>query len=75
MVRGLEHFRVWFEGYSDQYVLIGGTAASIAMEQSGQTFRQTKDLDVVLHLEALTPEFGKRFWEFVEAGRLRYASN
>ena len=68
MVRGLEHFRVWFEGYSDQYVLIGGTAASIAMEQSGQTFRQTKDLDVVLHLEALTPEFGRRFWEFVEAG-------
>lgn len=68
MVRGLERFRAWFEGYSDQFVLIGGTAASIAMEEAGQNFRQTKDFDVVLHLEALTPAFGKRFWEFVEAG-------
>lgn len=68
MVNGLERFRAWFEGYADQFVLIGGTAASIAMEEAGQDFRRTKDLDVVLHLEALTPEFGKRFWAFVEAG-------
>jgi hypothetical protein len=68
VVIGLERFRAWFEAYADQYVLIGGTAASIAMAQAGQDFRRTKDLDVVLHLEALTAEFGKRFWEFVEAG-------
>lgn len=77
MVKGLERFRAWFEGYSDQFVLIGGTAASIAMEEAGQNFRQTKDFDVVLHLEALTPAFGKRFWEFVEAGgyQLRQADS
>ncbi len=34
MVRGLEVFRDWFKGYSDQYVLIGGTAATFAMEQA-----------------------------------------
>jgi hypothetical protein len=69
MVRGLEIFTAWFQGYADHYVLIGGTAASIAMASAGLNFRATKDLDVVLHLEVLTPTFGKRFWEFVEAGR------
>jgi hypothetical protein len=69
MVKGLEIFRVWFKDYADQYVLIGGTAASLAMQSAGLDFRATKDLDVVLHLEALTSAFGRRFWEFIEAGR------
>lgn len=69
MVKGLEIFRVWFKDYADQYVLIGGTAASLAMQSAGLDFRATKDLDVVLHLEALTTAFGRRFWEFIEAGR------
>lgn len=69
MVKGLEIFRAWFQDYADQYVLIGATAAAIAMESAGLSFRATKDLDVVLHLEALTPAFGQRFWEFIGAGR------
>jgi hypothetical protein len=72
MVGGLERFRAWFEGYSDQFVLIGGTAASIAMQEAGHNFRQTKNFDVVLHLEALTTAFGKRFWEFFEAGGYQF---
>lgn len=59
MVNGLEIFRTWFQDYSDQYVLIGGTAAAIALESAGLEFRATKDLDIVLHVEALTPAFGK----------------
>ena len=61
MVRGLDVFTQWFKEFSDQYVLIGGTAASLAMKEFGVPFRGTKDLDVVLHLEALTPEFGEIF--------------
>lgn len=68
MVKGLEVFRHWFKDYPDQYVLIGGTAASLAMEEAGLEFRATKDLDVVLHVEALTPAFGDTFWKFIEAG-------
>jgi len=68
MVRGLSIFQGWFEGFEDQYVLIGGTAASITMSDAGLPFRGTKDLDIVLHVEALTPEFGRRFWEFVQTG-------
>ena len=68
MVRGLEIFQKWFEGFEDQYVLIGGTAAVITMADAGLPFRGTKDLDIVLHVEVLSHEFGLRFWEFVQAG-------
>ena len=67
MVRGLDLFQDWFAAFADQYVLIGGTAASLTMEDAGLAFRATKDLDVVLHVEALTPAFGEAFWKFVEA--------
>ncbi len=77
MVRGLDIFQSWFALYADQYVLIGGTAASLTMEEAGLTFRATKDLDIVLHIEALTPAFGEAFWKFVEAGgyEIRQASD
>jgi len=77
MVRGLDVFKQWFKEFSDQYVLIGGTAASLAMQEFGVPFRGTKDLDVVLHLEALTPEFGQIFWKFIDVGgyEVRHKSN
>jgi hypothetical protein len=68
VVRGLEIFQEWFEEFENQYVLIGGTAASITMAEAGLPFRGTKDLDIVLHVEALTTAFGQSFWEFVRAG-------
>ena len=68
MVRGLAIFQHWFQDFEDQYVLIGGTAASITMTEAGLSFRGTKDLDIVLHVEVLTPAFGQKFWEFVQAG-------
>lgn len=68
MVRGLDIFREWFAKFPDQYILIGGTAATLAMEEAGLDFRATKDVDVVLVVEALTPAFGETFWAFIEAG-------
>ena len=55
MVRGLDLFREHFAAVNDQYVLIGGTAATVAMGEVGLEFRATKDLDIVLHIEALKP--------------------
>jgi hypothetical protein len=77
VVRGLDVFREYFAGHADQFVLIGGTAATLAMEEVGLEFRATKDLDIVLHIEALSPAFGEVFWSFVEAGRyeIRQASD
>src|SRR5579859_3191060 len=46
------------------------------MEAAGLPFRATKDLDIVLHIEALNPAFGAAFWCFVEGGgyEIRQAS-
>jgi hypothetical protein len=76
MVKGLDLFRQFFAAHADQYVLIGGTAATLAMEAAGLPFRATKDLDVVLHIEALDAKFGESIWNFIEAGKyeIRQAS-
>jgi hypothetical protein len=70
-------FREHFAALSEQYVLIGGTAATLAMAEAGLDFRATKDLDIVLHIEALSPNFGTAFWTFVEHGgyEIRQASD
>jgi len=76
VVKGLDVFQNHFARYADQYVLIGGTAATLAMEEAGLEFRATKDLDIVLHIEALNAEFATAFWAFVEQGEyeIRHAS-
>jgi len=68
MVKGAERFRDYFRDYTDQYVLIGGTACDISFENNAADFRATKDLDVVLIVEALTREFGQRLWTFIREG-------
>lgn len=71
MVKGLDTFRKYFEGYENQYVLIGGAACDIVFESNDTIFRATRDLDMVLIVEALTPEFGEKFWEFIREGKYR----
>lgn len=72
MVRGLEHFKTWFADYQDKYILIGGTAASLVMEDAGLQFRATKDLDLVLTVESLSPQFVAAFWAFIDAGGYKH---
>lgn len=55
---GLNVFKEYFKDYAEQYVLIGGAACDIIFEEQGTAFRATKDLDMVLIVEALSPEFG-----------------
>lgn len=68
MIKGIEIFKEYFRDYKEQYVLIGGGACDVIFEDIGADFRATKDLDLVLIVEALTPEFGKRFWDFIRDG-------
>lgn len=68
MVKGIDVFQEYFKEYTDQYVLIGGAACSISFEEQDVSFRATKDLDMVLIVEALTSAFGKRFWQFIHDG-------
>ena len=71
MVKGLDTFREFFKDFEEQYVLIGGAACDILFASNEGQFRATRDLDMVLIVEALTPEFGEKFWEFIEAGKYR----
>ena len=68
MVKGLDLFARTFAGFEDQYVLIGGVATLLALEDAGLEGRGTKDLDIVLCVEALTAEFGERMWAFISGG-------
>lgn len=68
MVVGIDRFREYFKDYQGSYVLIGGVAASITMELLDERFRATKDLDVVLVVEALNREFVGQFWKFIKDG-------
>ena len=69
MVRGLEQFKKYFEAFTDQYVLIGGVACTVVMEDAELDFRATKDLDIVLCVETLSRDFVKSFWDYVKAGQ------
>ncbi|MEA4846064.1 MAG: hypothetical protein VB106_02405 [Clostridiaceae bacterium] len=68
MMKGLDVFKDYFQAYSEQYVLIGGAACDIIFEEQDAAFRATKDLDLVLIVEALTPDFGQKFWQFIHDG-------
>jgi hypothetical protein len=68
MVVGVDRFREYFKDFQESYVLIGGVAASMTMEELGEEFRPTKDLDVVLVVEALNREFVGQFWKFIKDG-------
>lgn len=67
-MRGIDKFKERFTGHDGEYVLIGGGACDLLFGEAGQDFRATKDLDLVLLVEALTPEFGQVFWDFVKEG-------
>ena len=68
MVKGIERFRDYFQDFTDEYVLIGGAACDISFKNNNADFRATKDLDIVLIVEALTSGFGERFWKFIQDG-------
>lgn len=69
MVKGLDIFRIYFERYSDSYIIIGGTACDIIIDEAGFQPRVTKDIDIILVVEALSTEFVKQFWQFIRDGR------
>ena len=69
MVRGIEKFKEYFAAYKDNYIIIGGTACDILEEKAGQQPRATKDIDIILIVEALTADFVTQFWKFVKAGQ------
>ena len=68
MVTGMETFKHHFSGFEDSFVLIGGAACDAWFTSFGGRFRATKDIDMVLVLEAVQLRFFPRFWMFIKEG-------
>lgn len=73
MVKGLEVFGKYFAGFEDQYVIIGGAACDFHVQEARLTPRATKDIDIILIVEALRAGFVRHFWDFIAEGK--YARN
>jgi molybdate-binding protein len=71
MVRGLNVFKQYFEQHPNSYVIIGGTACDIIIDEAGFVPRTTKDIDIILVVEALSSDFVKQFWQFIHDGNYR----
>ena len=68
MVRGLGLFRERFREFQDSIVLIGGAACDEWFADQGLRFRATKDLDIVLIIEVINPEFVGLLRRFIDEG-------
>ena len=68
-MEGLDKFSDAFAEFAENYVVIGGTACSLAMEGTVVRPRATHDIDMIVVVENMTAAFATRFWKFVrEAG-------
>ena len=74
MVTGMESFKEWFKGNESQYAIIGGTACDILMTEEGLDFRATKDIDLVLIIEAVDGAFGRKFWKYIKQARYEHCN-
>lgn len=69
MVKGINKFIEYFKDYPGSYIVIGGAACDMIVGEAGFEPRVTFDIDIILVVEALKPEFVKRFWEFIKEGK------
>lgn len=71
MVTGLDKFREAFIEYADNYVIIGGTACDIVLRDTDMKPRATSDIDMIVVVENMTPEFASAFWQFIRDGKYK----
>jgi hypothetical protein len=71
MVIGLDKFREAFASFTDNYIVIGGTACDIVLRDTAMRPRATNDIDMILVIEKMTTEFGNRFWKFIREGEYK----
>ncbi len=67
-MKGIDKIRRYLGGYKGNYVIIGGTACNLNLEDAALHGRATKDIDMIMVCEALTPEYLRSFWAMIKAG-------
>ena len=65
---GIKHFSDYFKEHQKDYVIIGGSAAAVLLEDEGLEFRKTVDLDVVL-LTNSSKELNSKIGEYLKIGQ------
>lgn len=68
MVIGFDRFREAFRAFAENYIVIGGSACDWLFTSLNAQFRATKDIDLVVVAERMTPEFASSLWAFIRAG-------
>ncbi len=66
---GFDHFCDYLNGLENQYVIIGGGAASILMDDDGLEFRATKDVDLVVL--SRSDELNRRLIAYINLGKYK----
>ncbi len=67
-MKGIDKIRQYLGDFKGNYVIIGGTACNLNLEEANLQGRATKDVDMIVICEALTPEYLQSFWNFIRAG-------
>ncbi len=68
MIKGLEHFREYLKNYSENFILVGGVASHLLLDEAGAgKVRPTNDLDIVLMIRPQA-DFVKAFMEYINLG-------
>ena len=67
MVAGFEKFKAHFASFQDEFIIIGGTAVQLVRGES-EFPRVTRDIDLLVVAERMTPEFSAAFHAFLSAG-------
>lgn len=67
-MKGIDKIRQYLGEHKGNYVIIGGTACNLNLEEAHLQGRATKDVDMIVVCEAITPEYLRSFWDFIKAG-------
>ncbi|USS84529.1 hypothetical protein M3M35_04205 [Fructilactobacillus myrtifloralis] len=68
-----ERFFNTLRNFQDDYVLIGGNAASVLIGNQGGDFRQTQDYDIVVLFENIKDDFPKVFYKYIKENEYEHS--
>jgi hypothetical protein len=71
MVGGLDKFREAFAAFTNNFVIIGGTACDEVLGGTIMRPRPTLDIDIIVIVENMTADFASAFWQFIADGGYR----
>jgi len=64
----IDKIREYLGEYNANYVIIGGIACNLHLQEADIKGRATKDVDMIVVCEAITPEYLRQFWKFINDG-------